>query len=73
MLFLEMSSGILLRKLQLITPNCFAVKCQQLPRYTVLNSGLGMNIFNSETPIVHLNISIEIIYLTQDRKLFELS
>lgn len=73
MFFLEMSSGILLRKLQLITAKCFALKCQQLPRHAVLNSGLRMNTFNSETSIAHLNISIEIIYLTQDGKLFELS
>lgn len=73
MFFLEMCSGILLGKLQLITAKCFAIKCQQLPRHAVLNSGLRMNIFNSETSIAHLNISIEIIYLTKDSKLFELS
>lgn len=55
---LEMSSGILLRKLQLITAKCFAIKCQQLLRHAVLNSGFGMNIFNSEISIAHLNISI---------------
>lgn len=73
MFFLEMSSGILLRKLRLITAKCFAIKRQQLPRHAVLNSGSGMNIFNSETPAAHLNISMEINYLTQDSKLFELS
>ena len=62
MFFLEMSSGILLRKLQLITAKCFAIKCQQLPRHVGLNSGLGMNIFNSKIPIAYLNISIEVTF-----------
>lgn len=73
MFFLEMISGILLRKLQLITAKCFAIKYQQLPRHVGLNSGMGMNIFNSKIPIAYLNISIEVTYLTQDREVFELS
>lgn len=73
MFFLEMISGILLRKLQLITAKCFAIKYQQLPRHEGLNSGMGMNIFNSKIPIAYLNISIEVTYLTQDREVFELS
>ena len=69
MFFLEMSSEIFLRKLQLITAKCFAIKCQQLPRQVGLNSGLGMNIFNSKIPIAYLNISIEVTYLTQDTQI----
>lgn len=71
MFFREMSPGISLRKLPLITVKCFAIKYQQLPRHAVLNSGLEMNILNSETATAHLNISTEIIYLSQDSKLFE--
>lgn len=71
MFFLELGSGILPRKLQWITAECFAINCQQLPRPAYLTSGLGKNT-NSKTSIAHLTISTETIYLSQDSKLFKL-